>query len=52
MALTGLVDEIKKELSGVKSKIEKQKAADEQMKLRKLQVSFNPLDIFRRGAPL
>merc|ERR1711892_1171159 len=32
-----LVDQINKELSNVKSKIEKQKAADEQTKLRKLQ---------------
>merc|ERR1719350_2701352 len=32
-----LVDQINKELSNVKSKIEKQKAADEQAKLRKLQ---------------
>lgn len=32
-----LVDQINKELSNVKSKIEKQKAADEQVKLRKLQ---------------
>merc|ERR1711915_922267 len=32
-----LVDQINKELSNVKSKIEKQKAAEEQAKLRKLQ---------------
>merc|ERR1719186_111499 len=33
----GLVDQIKKELGGVKNKIEKQKVAEEQAKLRKLQ---------------
>ena len=38
--ILGLVDQIKSELSGVKKKIEKQKAAEEQLKLRKLQVKI------------
>ena len=36
----GLVDEINKEISGVKKKIEKEKAAEEQLKLKKLQVNY------------